>query len=215
LWVKNALDEMKDVFAHNLEMFSELTEQLLERDQIKAIKRIRQLRDQLNAGFAAVTSQADAVLFEFGPSRPRKLQIRDEIRRWQPSIRTLLQVQIAAVQYLTFKPLSNLPEPVAQAGVAFEKDVAQVMRAMASVVSGKSVDDGVPDIRVSAANVREEFAKYYAGLGVPVPDQASDVAGLTDSLATILAPLYEDIRATFAAHQQALDGQVRLQPGHA
>ena len=152
LWVKNALDEMQTVFARNLEMFAELAEQLLEKDQIKAIKRIRQLRDQLNAGFQAVTAQADAVLFEFGPSRQRKLQIREDVRRWQPSIRTLLQVQITSVQYLVNKPLSNLPEPIAQAGVAFEKDIAQVMHAMASEVSGKPVG-GVPDIRMSAAQM--------------------------------------------------------------
>ncbi len=54
-----------------------------------------------------------------------------------------------------------------------------------------------------------------AALGVPVPDAASDVVGLADSLATILAPLYEDIRATYAAHNQALGGQVQLQHGHA
>src|SRR5580658_3264431 len=126
LWVKNAVDEMQTVFAHNLEMFAELAEQLLEKDQIKAIKRIRQLRDQLNAGFGAVTAQADAVLFEFGPSRRQKMQIREDLRRWQPSIRTLLLVQIASVQYLVHKPLSGLPEPIAQTGVAFEKDIAQV-----------------------------------------------------------------------------------------
>jgi len=214
LWVKNAVDEMQTVFARNLEMFAELAEQLLEKDQIKAIRRIRQLRDQLNAGFGAVTAQADAVLFEFGPSRPQKLQIREDMRRWQPSVRTLLQVQVASAQYLYNKPLSNLPEPIAQAGVAFEKDIAQVMHAMASEVSGKPVE-GVPDIRLSAAHMRQAVEQHYAGLGVPVPDAASDVAGLADSLATILAPLYEDIRATYAAHNQALGAQVQLQPGQA
>jgi multidrug resistance protein MdtO len=212
LWVKNAMDEMQTVFAHNLEMFAELTEQLLEKDQVKAIRRIRQLRDQLNAGFSAVTAQADAVLFEFGPSRQQKLQIREDIRRWQPSIRTLLQVQIASAQYLANKPLSNLPEPIDQAGVAFEKDIALVMHAMASEVNGKPVG-GVPDIRMSAVRFRQEVEKYYGNLGVPVPDAASDVVGLADSLATILAPLYEDIRATYAAHNQALGVQVQLAPG--
>jgi multidrug resistance protein MdtO len=214
LWVKNALDEMQAVFAHNLEMFAELAEQLLEKDQIKAIRRIRQLRDQLNAGFAAVTAQADAVLFEFGSSRPRKLQIREDIRRWQPAIRTLLQVQVASAQYLANRPLTNLPEPIAQAGVAFEKDIALVMHAMASEVSGKPVE-GVPDIRMSAIRFRQEVEEHFGGLGVSVPDGASDVAGLADSLATILAPLYEDIRATYAANSQALGGQVQLQHGHA
>ncbi len=214
LWVKNAVEEMQTVFAHNLEMFAELAEQLLEKDQVKAIRRIRQLRDQLNAGFTAVTAQADAVLFEFGPSRPQKLQIREELRRWQPSIRTLLLVQVASAQYLANKPLSNLPEPVAQAGVAFEKDIALVMHAMASEVSGKPVE-GVPDIRMSAVRFRQEVEQQYGSLGVPVPDAASDVAGLADSLATILAPLYEDIRATCAARKQALGGQIQLQHGHA
>jgi multidrug resistance protein MdtO len=194
LWVKNPLEEMQAVFARNLEMFAELTEQVLEKDQIKAVRRIRLLRVQLNAGFQAVNAQSDAVLLEFGPSRQRKLQIREDIRRWQPSIRTLLLVQITAVQYLTLKPLKDLPDPIAQAGVAFEKDVARVMRAMASEVSGKPVD-AVPDIRLSAARVQQEIRKDYQDLGVSVSSQASDVMDLTQSLASILAPLYEDIRA--------------------
>jgi multidrug resistance protein MdtO len=194
LWVKNPLEEMQAVFARNLEMFAELTEQLLEKDQIKAVRRIRLLRDQLNAGFQAVNAQSDAVLLEFGPSRQRKLQIREDIRRWQPSIRTLLLVQITAVQYLTLQPLKGLPDPIAQAGVAFEKDVARVMRAMASEVSGKPVD-AVPEIRLSAARVQQEIRKDYQDLGVSVSSQASDVMDLTQSLASILAPLYEDIRA--------------------
>ena len=214
LWQKNALDEMQRLFARNLDMFAELTEQLLEKDQIKAIRRIRQLRDQLNAGFPAVSTQADAVLFEFGPSRQRKLQIREDLRRWQPSIRTLLQVQITSVQYLVNKPLSNLPEPIAQAGVAFEKDVAQVMHAMASEASGKPVT-GVPDISISAAQFQEAIHKYYQDAGIPVPTQASDVLGLAESLATIIAPLYEDIRNTFAAHNYGTGSHIQLAHGEA
>jgi multidrug resistance protein MdtO len=213
LWVKSAVEEMQTVFARNLEMFAELAEQLLEKDQVKAIRRIRQLRDQLNAGFQAVSGQADGVLFEFGASRQRKLQIREDIRRWAPSIRTLLQVQVASAQYLSQKPLSSLPEPIAQAGVVFEKDITLVMRAMASEVVGKPIE-GVPDIRQSAARMRQETEQYYAGLRLPVPDTASDVMGLADSLATILAPLYEDIRATFI-QDYGLGSQGQLQTGQA
>jgi multidrug resistance protein MdtO len=197
LWVRDALKEMQTVFARNLEMFAELAEQLLEKDQVRAMQRIRQLRDQLNDGFQAVSAQADAVLFEFGPSRPRKLQIREEIRRWQPSIRTLLQVQVTSAQYLVRKPLTHLPQSIAEAGVAFEKDIALVMRAMASEVNGKPVD-AVPDIRMSAARMQEATRNYYQDIGVPVPADASDVVGLAESLSSILAPLYEDIRDTFA-----------------
>jgi multidrug resistance protein MdtO len=214
LWVKDALEEMQTVFARNMEMFAELAEQLLEKDQVKAIRRIRQLRDQLNAGFQAVSAQADAVLFEFGSSRQRKLQIREDLRRWQPSIRALLQVQITSAQYLSQKPLSSFPEPINQAGVVFEKDIAMVMRAMASEVVGKPME-GVPDIRQSAARMRQETEQYYGDLRLPVPDTASDILGLADRLATILAPLYEDIRATFAVQPDGLGGQAQLQPGEA
>jgi multidrug resistance protein MdtO len=214
LWQKNALDEMQRLFARNLEMFAELTEQLLEKDQIKAVRRIRQLRDQLNAGFSAVSAQADAVLFEFGPSRQRQLQIREDFRRWQPSIRTLLQVQITSVQYLVNRPLSDLPRPIAQAGVAFEQDVAQVMHAMANEASGKPVA-GVPDITISAAQFQEAIRKYYQDAGTPVPTQASDVLGLAESLATIIGPLYEDIRDTFAAHNYGIGNHTQLAHGQA
>jgi multidrug resistance protein MdtO len=197
LGVRNAIDQTQSIFAHNLEMFAELTEQLLLDDQIKAIKRIRTLRDQINAGFEAGRSQADAVLFEFGTSRQRKLKIRDDIRRWQPAIRTLLLVQITSAQYLTQKPLKQLPAPIAEAGVAFEKAIAQVMRALANEVSGKPAAP-VPDLRDAAEHFKQAAAIHYQKLGVAVPPEASDIVGLADSLASILAPLYDDIHGTFA-----------------
>jgi multidrug resistance protein MdtO len=212
--VKSALDEMQSIFARNLELFAELTEQLLEKDQVKSIKRIRQLRDQLTAGFPAATAQGDAVLLEFGPSRRRQLEIRDDIRRWQPTLRTLLQVQIASVQYLRHSPLAHLPEPIALAGVAFEKDVAQVMHAMASEVKGKPVA-GVPDIRASAAQLKEAIQKYYQDAGTPVAPQASDILGLAERLATIIAPLYENIRDTYASYRYAAGGHAQLASGQA
>ena len=129
-------------------------------------------------------------------------------------MRTLLQVQITSVQYLVNKPLSNLPEPIAQAGVAFEQDVAQVMRAMASEASGKTVA-GVPDISMSAAHFQETIHKYYQDAGTPVPTQASDVLGLAQSLAMIIGPLYEDIRDTFAGHNFGTGNHTQLAHGEA
>jgi multidrug resistance protein MdtO len=214
LWVRNAVDEMQAAFTRNLEMFAELAEQMLEPDQVKAIRRIRVLRDRINDGFSAVRSQADAVLFEFGPSRQRKLQTREEFRRWQPSIRTLLQVQVTSAQYLLQKPLKDMPPPIAAAGVVFEKDIAQVMRAMADLVAGKP-SGPVPDLRLSAARFRQAVTGYYQGLGVPIADEASDVVGLVESLANIAAPLYEDIRETVVSRKPAVSAQARLAPGEA
>jgi multidrug resistance protein MdtO len=121
-------------------------------------------------------------------------------------------VQVAAVQYLARQPLSNLPEPIAVAGVAFEEDMALVMRAMASEVRGNPGAD-VPDIRMSAARFEQAIHEYYQGAGVPVSAQASDVLGLAESLATILAPLYDDVRDTFAAHNYGTGNHIQLAHG--
>ena len=195
LGVRNAVDEMQALFARNLEMFAELTEQLLVEDQIKAIKRMRALRDELNAGFDAVRSQSDAVLFEFGASRRRKLKIREDIRRWQPTLRTLLLVQITSAQYLSQRPLKSFAAPIAEAGVAFERAITEVVRALANEVAGKP-SQAVPNLRDAADQLERAVRDWYNQLGVPVPPEASDIIGLADSLANILAPLYEDIHGT-------------------
>jgi multidrug resistance protein MdtO len=212
LWVKNALDEMQDLFAHNLEMFAELTEQMLVEDRNKAVKRIRQLRDMLNAGFQAVVAQADAVLFEFGPSRRQKLKIREEIRRWQPNLRTLLLVQITAAQYRIQRPLETPPE-IADAQAAFEKDVACVARVMADEVTGK-IPAPVPDLPASAAKVERAVRKYYEDRNLPLSTQSADMLRLMESVTSILWPLYEDLHATLASRrEQASQQQPSQLPG--
>jgi len=203
LWMRNALDEMQTAFATILKLFAELTEQLLKEDRNEAVKRFRQLRDQINAGFDVVRSQADAILFEFGPARERKLKIRENIRRWQPSLRTLLQVQITFAQYRLQKPLSEVPPAVAEAHVAFERDTAHLAHIMAADVAGEMTGPA-PDIRASADRLKQELRISYASRGVPLSTQASDVITLSQALASIIAPLYEDIHATFTNPDEAI-----------
>jgi multidrug resistance protein MdtO len=201
LWVKNALDEMQDLFAKNLNMLAEFSDQLLVEDRNQAIKRLRQLRDQINAGFQAVNAQADGVLFEFGPSRRRKLQAREDIRRWQPNLRTLFLVQLSLMQYRMQRPLKELPPESAEAQAAFESDVARVLRIMSNEVSGK-VALPVPDLPASVERLHLMIKKWYEDRGLPLSTQASDVIRLTDSIVSILAPLHEDIHATLAAERE-------------
>ena len=84
-----------------------------------------------------------------------------------------------------------------------------MMRAMANEVSEKPVS-AVPDIRVSAERFQGEVRKYYKDLGVPVTPQASDIVGLTESLASVLQPLYEDIHSTFADASRTAQARPQL-----
>lgn len=203
LWVRNALDEMQSVFARNLQLFAELTQQPLRPERNQAIKRIRQLREQINNGFAVVMAQSDAILFEFGPSRQRKLEIREDIRRWDPSLRTLLQVQLSFLYYQLQRPIQDLPPAVAEAENAFDKDIAGMAQVMADEVCG-NLPGPAPDILASATRLEGEIREYFAGRGLSITPQAADVVTLTRNLASILVPLRDDIHIAFASNRQAI-----------
>jgi len=210
LWVRDALAEMQDAFARTLQLMAELMEQAHLKDRTETARRVLQLRDQINAGFAAVRAQSDAIVFEFGPSRPRKLRIRDDIRRWQPTLSILLQVQVTFLQYLFELRFPDLPQPIAEAQSAFEDDMTAMVRIMADDVRGKH-PAVAPDIQQSAARLREEIERSYSGAGQSIPPTLADMVTLTQNLAQVVAPLYEDIHATFSTPDLAVIHNPRVQ----
>ncbi len=137
LWVRDALQEMQDAFARNLRLLAELTRTAWRAgSQWKPSSKrfsyaIGSMRDLM-----PLKPQADAVVFEFGPTRQRKLQIRDDIRRWQATLGILLQVQITYLQYLFQLRLPDVPASITEAQIAFEKDLTDVIRAMSAEVCG-------------------------------------------------------------------------------
>lgn len=205
LWVRNALEEMQDSFSCSLRLLAELidlaTKQAVE-ERIAIAKRAFELRDQINQAFNTVKAQSDAVIFEFGPSRRRKLKIRDDFRRWQPALGTLMQVQITGLQYLFEKRYPELTPEITAAMNTFEEDMATTARAMSDVVSGK-VSSAPPDVQQSATELRREIEEHYAASGSPVPPSLVDMITISQNLASITAPLYRDIQATFTDPQQA------------
>jgi multidrug resistance protein MdtO len=202
LWVRGALQEMQDAFSRNLRMLAELFEPLPKSDSEEAVERVLRLRDPINDGFNAVKTQSDAVLFEFGPSRERKLIIRDDFKRWQPALGALLHVQIAYLQFVSETGFPELPPKIAEVQGAFEKDIAIVVNAMSDDVAG-NVASAVPDVQESAAALRLEIHEHYARSGLPIPPPLAGIINLTQNLASIVGPLYADIHTTFANPQHA------------
>jgi multidrug resistance protein MdtO len=202
-WGRDALDEMQAAFARNLQMFAELAQQTLRPDGNEAIKRIRQLRHQIHDGFGIVRAQSDAIIFEFGPLRQHKLEIREDMRRWDPPLRTLLQVQLTFSYYRLQRPIQDLPPGVAEAEIAFDKEIAGMAQVMADDVCRRPTG-AAPDVLASAARLEGEIRKYFAGRGLSVSPLAADVVTLTRNLASILVPLRDDIHIAFARNRQAV-----------
>jgi multidrug resistance protein MdtO len=170
-----------------------------------------QLRDQINAGFNAVKAQADAVVFEFGRTRQQKLRIRDDFRRWQPALGTLMQVQITGLQYLFEKRYPKLTPEIAKALCTFEEDMARTARAMSDEVSG-NIASPAPDVEGSANRLKQEIEKHYAALGQPVPPSLVDLITISQNLGSIAAPLYKDIHGTFANPEVAEMHHPQMRP---
>jgi len=214
LWVKDAQQEMQEAFCRNLRLFAELVEQALKQDREQAARRALQIRDQISDGFNAVKAQADAVVFEFGSSRARKLRMRDDFRRWQPALGTLLQVQVTGLQYLYQQRFAELPGVITEALAKFEEDMATVARAMADAVAGK-LAGAVPDVQQSALRFQNEITEHYQASGTPIPPPLLAMISLTRNLASIIAPLYADIHATFGDPDLAAMHHPHLNPQQA
>jgi len=197
LWVKDALQAMQEGFARNLQKLAELIELARKPASEEVARKALQLGDQINAGFNAVKAQSDAVVFEFGPSRQRKLKIRDDIRRWQPALGALLQVQMTSLQYLFETRDRKLAEGIAEALSAFEEDMAITAQAMSEEVSGNP-RGMAPDVQQSVAELRQAIEKYYPAAGDTIPPALADMIALTQNLASIIVPLSADIHSTFA-----------------
>lgn len=215
LWVRSALDEMQDSFARSVQLLAELIElttRELGGEQREAIaRRAFQLRDQINEAFNTVRAQADAVIFEFGPSRRRKLSIRDDFRRWMPSLGTLMQVQITGLQYLFEKRYPELTPEINAALRTFEEDMATIARVMANACRGDTAKPA-PNVQQSADKLREEIEKHYAAIGQPVPPSLVDMITISQNLASIAGPLFDDIRTTFSDPELALVHYPNLRP---
>ncbi|HKF67523.1 MAG TPA: hypothetical protein VKB36_13365, partial [Vicinamibacterales bacterium] len=132
-----------------------------------------------------------------GPSRQRKLKIRDDIRRWQPALGALLQVQMTSLQYLFETRARKLEQGIAEALSAFEEDMAITAQVMSDEVSGRPCRIP-PDVQKSAATLRREIEKSYAASGLPIPPALADMIILTQNLASIVVPLSADVHSTFA-----------------
>src|SRR5262245_30653804 len=155
---------MQYAFSRSLQLLAELFHPLPKEGRDETATRVLHLRDQIHVGFNEVKAQSDAVLFEFGPSRERKLKIRDDFRRWQPTLGILLQVQITFLEYLWEMRVPELPPKIGEAQMAFEKDMAIIARTMSDDVSGK-VTSTAPDILGSGAALRQEIQNHYARSG--------------------------------------------------
>ncbi len=137
LWAEPAAIEMKTAFVSAIRLLAQLTREPSSSDIEAAIKDSYVLGEMLNREWDKVGSLADGVLFEFGPSRPQALALRDQIRRWQPQLRTLFLMRRASLRYALRLTGFELPEAGILALRQYNENSARMLDEMADRLEGR------------------------------------------------------------------------------
>jgi multidrug resistance protein MdtO len=200
-WAAPAGVEMKKTFVGTLRLLAQLAQLAREpaEDLPTAIERGYSLRETINAQFDKVRSLADGVLFEFGLSRGKDLELRNYIRQWQPQLRTLFVMRNTSLKYRLQLPGFALPEGVRLQHQAYDNHSAQILEDMA-----EQIDRNAPIIGSRIEESHEllnrtiEAVEGRQPAKVPPPRAASFIALLRriDALTTSLA---SEIAADFGS----------------
>ncbi len=157
---KPAVQVMRELFADNLRQMAHLARPWPD-GKPADLKKIRTLRDKISQNFAAVNSQADAVLFEVGHSRDRSLAFRERLLDWQPQLRSLFLLQVALLQYRLQVSPRDLPSRVLQASVNFDREISSLLKGMAEVVQHRSRHGATGAVRAAFSNLKQAIEDAY------------------------------------------------------
>jgi multidrug resistance protein MdtO len=191
LWGEPAAVEMKKTFVSNLRLLAQLAREPVSEEMRIGIARTVNLRETINAGLDQVRDFADLVLFEFGPSRRGDLELRDHIRRWQPHLRTLFVMRIAALKYRLQLPGFELPESVRLQHRAYDDHSARMLEEMADQIEhNTSPPENTTErshelLSTTVEGIRaEDSSQLYAGRIESFAALLREIDGLTTSLAS-------------------------------
>ena len=153
---------MRELFATNLRLLAQLARPWRNGEPVD-LRTLRAVRDKLSQNFAAVNAQADAVLFEIGPSRAADLAVRNRLLAWQPRLRSLFLIEIALLQYRGRVRLEEVPPEIVSAQIALDDRASVVLNVMADGFERGTPLAQQPSVRRAYEELGDAFHRGYAG----------------------------------------------------
>jgi multidrug resistance protein MdtO len=136
LWGTPAPQAMKRELVSTLRRLAELAREPASADTRVAIERSHALREMISQGFDRIRALSDSTLLEFGPDRASHLAWRLRVLEWQPPLRVVFLTRVTLFKYRLGLPGFELPDDVAAAQAAFDKELGIRLDAMADRLSG-------------------------------------------------------------------------------
>ena len=186
---------MRRTFVSTLRLLAQLAREPLSRNVRTVVERSYALRETIDSHFDQVRAQADAVLFEFGSSRRRDLELRELIRKWQPQLRTLFIIRITALKYELQTPGFEGPEPVRLRHRAYDELSARALERLADHFEGRLQDgtEGNGDLQERLADALRNV-EAEASRELP-PAKAQSLIALLHAIDDLTTLLGEEIAA--------------------
>jgi multidrug resistance protein MdtO len=154
LWSAPTVVEMRKTFISLFRLLAQLAREPVSSNQSVAIERSYSLRETINSRFNQVRALADALWFEFGPSRQQDLTWRRQVLGWQSQLRMLFINCVALLKYRLQLPGFELPEPVRLAEHEFDECLARILDGMAGRLEGKA-HGGTQNLEAAFARLRD------------------------------------------------------------
>ena len=159
LWSAPTVVQMREAFVSLVRKVAQLIKQPVSNRLNLNITRSYSLRATISSGFNQVRALADAVWFEFGPSREQDLALRSRILDWQSQLRMLFISGVALVKYRLRFPGFELPEPVRLAQEEFERTLGGTLEGIADRLEGK-LGPGTLDLEVAFARLKDSVRSF-------------------------------------------------------
>ena len=194
LWPTYAIVEIRKTFQQNLRLVARLV-MVFEgygEERVKAIPKIRALREQINNGLSAVHTYGGTILFEFGPHRRADLAMRERIMRWQTTLRTIFLVELGLLQYRLHVDLRDIPQDVRDAQEHFGRLLASELEGLASGIENifEPQLPPAPDLGGALTQVTNTIHGWLRDTGRPaLSAHAEAVVALNGDLVRLLETL--------------------------
>ena len=193
LWAAPAAVEMQAELLSAIRLLARFTRQPESGDIPAAIKRSYVLGEKLNRESDKMRSLADGALFEFGPSRPQALALRDRIRRWQPQFRALFLMRRASLKYALRLPGFELPEAGLIALREYNERSARMLDEMANRLEGRE-PERTPEPEGGGQSLEHVLAACGCEAREPSPAMRAFVI-LLRRIDGVTSSLAEEVRA--------------------
>lgn len=152
---------MKRAFISALRYIARLAREPFSSDLRTAIEKSYSLRDTVNRNLDQIRTLADAVLFEFGPTRQQDLALRARLLSWSPQLRLVFITGVSLLKYRLQLPGFELPERIRIAEREFGEAVAKTLDATADRLDGKA-GLGTENLEASLARLEATVNAYAA-----------------------------------------------------